>query len=64
MMWVILLLVLGFDYLMTEYSLHSEVKAWYSVLGDELEVKVSDGLVVNYLDETTILEEQRDSRVN
>lgn len=30
---------------MTEYSLHSEIKQWYMVLGDELEVKVEDFIV-------------------
>jgi hypothetical protein len=27
---------------MTEYSLHSEIKDWYKISGDELEVKVKD----------------------
>ena len=27
---------------MTEHSLHSEIKDWYKILGDELEVKVKD----------------------
>jgi hypothetical protein len=31
--------------LMTEYSLHSEIKHWYMVSGDELEVKVEDFIV-------------------
>jgi len=43
---------------MTEYSLHSEVKAYYSVLGDELEVKVSDGFVVDVLREDLLIEIQ------
>jgi len=30
---------------MTEYSLHSEIKEWYMVSGDELEVKVEDFIV-------------------
>jgi hypothetical protein len=30
---------------MTEYSLHSEIKRWYMVSGDELEVKVEDFIV-------------------
>jgi len=30
---------------MTEYSLHSEIKDWYKVSGDELEVKVEDYIV-------------------
>jgi hypothetical protein len=30
---------------MTEYSLHSEIKRWYMVSGDELEAKVEDFIV-------------------
>jgi hypothetical protein len=30
---------------MTEYSLHSEIKDWYSGSGDELEVKVEDFII-------------------
>jgi hypothetical protein len=30
---------------MTEYSLHSEIKDWYMVSGDELEVKVDDFVI-------------------
>jgi hypothetical protein len=30
---------------MTEYSLHSEIKDWYMVSGDELEVKVEDFII-------------------
>lgn len=30
---------------MTEYSLHSEIKDWYKVSGDKLEVKVEDYIV-------------------
>jgi hypothetical protein len=30
---------------MTEYSLHSEIKHWYMVSGDELEVKVEDFII-------------------
>jgi len=30
---------------MTEYSLHSEIKTWYMVSGDELEVKVEDFII-------------------
>jgi hypothetical protein len=33
------------EYLMTEYSLHSEIKDWYKISGDELEVKVEDFVV-------------------
>ena len=57
-LWIILLFVLLFEYWMTEYSLHSEVKAWYSVLGDELEVKVSDGFVVDVLRDNLLIEIQ------
>jgi hypothetical protein len=46
-----------FDYLMTEYSLHSEVKAWYSTLGDELEVKVED-FIVDVLRDNLMIEIQ------
>jgi hypothetical protein len=31
--------------LMTEYSLHSEIKNWYQISGDELEAKVGDFIV-------------------
>ena len=30
---------------MTEYSLHSEIKDWYMVLGDDLEVRVDDFVI-------------------
>ena len=30
---------------MTEYSLHSEIKDWYRVSGDKLEVKVENSIV-------------------
>jgi len=43
---------------MTEYSLHSEVKAYYSVLGDELEVKVNDGFVIDVLRDDLMIEIQ------
>jgi hypothetical protein len=33
------------EYLMTEYSLHSEIKEWYKISGDKLEVKVEDFIV-------------------
>jgi len=42
---------------MTEYSLHSEVKAWYSTLGDELEVKVED-FIVDVLRDNLMIEIQ------
>jgi hypothetical protein len=38
-------LLLLFWYLMTEYSLHSEIKHWYMASGDELEVKVDDFII-------------------
>jgi len=47
-----------FDYLMTEYSLHSEVKAWYSALGDELEIKVKDGFVIDVIRDNLLIEIQ------
>ena len=43
---------------MTEYSLHSEVKAWYSALGDELEVKVNYGFVIDILRDNLLVEIQ------
>ena len=46
------------DYLMTEYSLHSEIKAWYSILGDALEVKVVDGFVIDVLRDNLLIEIQ------
>jgi len=42
---------------MTEYSLHSEIKDWYSVSGDELEVKV-DGFVIDILRDKRLIEIQ------
>jgi len=33
------------EYLMTEYSLHSEIKDWYKISGDKLEAKVDDFIV-------------------
>lgn len=43
---------------MTEYSLHSEVKDIYSTSGDELEVKVNDGFVIDVLKEDMLIEIQ------
>lgn len=43
---------------MTEYSLHSQVKAWYSVLGDGIEVKVGEGFVVDVLRDDLFIEIQ------
>jgi hypothetical protein len=43
---------------MTEYSLHSEVKAWYSALGDELEVRVNDGFVIDVVRDNLLIEIQ------
>ncbi len=43
---------------MTEYSLHSEVKSLYSASGDELEVKVNEGFVVDILKENLLIEIQ------
>jgi hypothetical protein len=42
---------------MTEYSLHSEIKDWYSVSGDELEVKV-DGFIIDILRDNLLIEIQ------
>ncbi len=43
---------------MTEYSLHSDVKAYYSVLGDELEVKVNEGFIVDVIRDGLLIEVQ------
>ncbi|KON32874.1 MAG: hypothetical protein AC479_06365 [miscellaneous Crenarchaeota group-6 archaeon AD8-1] len=37
--------ILGAVFRITEYSLHSQIKNWYSILGDEVEVKVDDYIV-------------------
>jgi hypothetical protein len=42
---------------MTEYSLHSEIKDWYKVSGDELEVKVED-FIVDILRDKLLIEIQ------
>jgi hypothetical protein len=42
---------------MTEYSLHSEIKDWYMISGDELEVKV-DGFIVDILRDKQLIEIQ------
>ena len=42
---------------MTEYSLHSEIKDWYKVSGDRLEVKVED-FIVDILRERLLIEIQ------
>jgi hypothetical protein len=42
---------------MTEYSLHSEIKHWYMVSGDELEVKVED-FIIDVLREKLLIEIQ------
>ena len=42
---------------MTEYSLHSEIKDWYKVSGDELEVKVAD-FIVDILRDKLLIEIQ------
>jgi len=42
---------------MTEYSLHSEIKDWYMVSGDELEVKV-EGFIVDILRGKLLIEIQ------
>ena len=55
---VVLLCVLYFEYFMTEYSLHSEVKDIYSTSGDELEVKVNEGFVIDVLKDGLLIEIQ------
>ena len=42
---------------MTEYSLHSEIKDWYEVPGDKLEVKVED-FIVDILRDKLLIEIQ------
>ena len=42
---------------MTEYSLHSEIKDWYMVSGDEIEVKV-EGFIVDILRGKLLIEIQ------
>ncbi len=43
---------------MKEYSLHSELKKWYSISEDELEVKVNDGFVIDILRDNLLIEIQ------
>jgi hypothetical protein len=43
--------------MMTEYSLHSEIKDWYKVSGDELEVKV-EGFIVDIVRGKLLIEIQ------
>jgi len=45
---------------MTEHSLHSEIQDWYSVSGDELEVKVED-FIVDILRDKLLIEIQTGS---
>ncbi len=42
---------------MNEYSLHSEIKNWYSLPGDRIEARV-DGFIVDILRETLLIEIQ------
>lgn len=42
---------------MTEYSLHSEIIDWYSVSGDEFEVKM-DGFIIDILRDNLLIEIQ------
>ncbi len=42
---------------MTEYSLHAEIKEWYSIQGDEVEVKVDD-FIVDVVKEGLLIEIQ------
>ena len=43
---------------MTEYSLHSQVKAWYSIFGDEIEVKVDEGYIIDIIRKNMLIEIQ------
>ena len=43
---------------MTEYSLHSQVKSWYSILGDKIEVKVDEGYIIDVIRENMLIEIQ------
>jgi len=43
---------------MTEYSLHSEIKTWYSISKDDLEVKVKDGFVIDVIRDNLLIEIQ------
>ena len=43
---------------MKEYSLHSEVKKWYSISEDELEIKVNDGFIIDVLRDNLLIEIQ------
>ena len=43
---------------MTEYSLHSQVKAWYSILGDEIEVTVEEGYIIDIIRKNMLIEIQ------
>jgi hypothetical protein len=52
-----LLFLALFGYLMTEHSLHSEIKDWYKILGDELEVKVGN-FIIDVLRDKLLIEIQ------
>ena len=43
---------------MTEYSLHSEIKTWYSISKDNLEIKVKDGFVIDVIKDNLFIEIQ------
>ena len=43
---------------MTEYSLHSEIKKWYSISKDDLEVKVKDGFIIDVIRNNLLIEIQ------
>jgi len=43
---------------MTEYSLHSEIKKWYSISKDDLEVKVKDGFIIDVIRDNLLIEIQ------
>ena len=43
---------------MTEYSLHSEIKTWYSISKDDREIKVKDGFVIDVIRDNVFIEIQ------
>jgi hypothetical protein len=49
-----LLSVVVFGYSMTEYTLHSQIKDWYKVSGDRLEVKIDDFIIDVYRDDLLV----------
>ena len=43
---------------MTEYSLHSEIKTWYSISKDDREIKVKDGFIIDVIRDNLFIEIQ------